>query len=242
MSILSVKSLVCVLWSRPGTPLIGPHGKRYASGTEYEVASARESWKAAGGPETMIYLHDAPAQIRQFPDSEFQKMVDKLKALKGFVAEYLPRKSPSFARPCFPSRLVLVIDQLEELFTLESITPEARANFIVAIAALARSGRVAVLAILRSDFFEKCAELPLLAELSKGGGLHHLLPPNPLEIGQMIREPAVAAGLQFEIHPETKQFLDERLRDVATRNPEALKQCWRRFNGTKRFIRGAARL
>ncbi len=33
MSILSVKSLVCVLWSRPGTPLIGPHGKRYASGT-----------------------------------------------------------------------------------------------------------------------------------------------------------------------------------------------------------------
>ncbi|HEY4781371.1 MAG TPA: hypothetical protein VIH54_06105, partial [Chthoniobacterales bacterium] len=100
----------------------------------------------------------------------------------------------------------------------------------------------AVLAILRSDFFEKCAELPLLAELSKGGGLHHLLPPNPLEIGQMIREPAVAAGLQFEIHPETKQFLDERLRDVATRNPEALKQCWRRFNGTKRFIRGAARL
>jgi hypothetical protein len=48
--------------------------------------------------------------------------------------------------------------------------------------------------------------------------------------------------LQFEIHPETKQFLDERLRDVATRNPEALKQCRRRFNGTKRFIRGAARL
>ncbi len=104
MSILSVKSLVCVLWSRPGTPLIGPHGKRYASGTEYEVASARESWKATGGPETMIYLQDATAQIRQFPDSEFQKMVDQLKALKRFVAEYLPRKSPSFARPC--SRVV----------------------------------------------------------------------------------------------------------------------------------------
>jgi len=57
-----------------------------------------------GSPETMIYLHDAPAQIRQFPDSEFQKMVDQLKALKRFVAEYLPRKSPSFARPC--SRVV----------------------------------------------------------------------------------------------------------------------------------------
>jgi hypothetical protein len=80
--------VVCILWSRLGTPLIGPDGKRYASGTEYEVASARESWKATGSPETMIYLHDAPAHIRQFPDSEFQKMVDQLKALKRFVAEY----------------------------------------------------------------------------------------------------------------------------------------------------------
>jgi hypothetical protein len=122
----------------------------------------------------------------------------------------------------FPSRLVLVIDQLEELFTLESITAEARSNFITAVAALARSGRVAVLATLRSDFFEKCAEVPLLAELSKGDGLYHLLPPDAVEIGQVIREPALAAGLQFEVHPETKQSLDERLRDAATRNPEAL--------------------
>jgi hypothetical protein len=80
--------VVCILWSRLGTPLIGPDGKRYASGTEYEVASARESRNVTGSPETMIYLHDAPAQIRQFPDSEFQKMVDQLRALKCFVAEY----------------------------------------------------------------------------------------------------------------------------------------------------------
>jgi hypothetical protein len=80
--------VICILWSRLGTPLIGPDGQRYASGTEYEVVSARESWKATGNPEVMIYLHDAPAQIRQFPDSEFQKMVDQLKALKRFVAEY----------------------------------------------------------------------------------------------------------------------------------------------------------
>lgn len=132
------------------------------------------------------------------------------------------RRSQNLEKVTFPSRLVLAIDQLEELFTLESITAETRTNFITAIAALARSGRVAVLATLRSDFFEKCSEVPLLAELSKGDGLYHLLPPNAVEIGQMIREPAIAAGLQFEVHPETKQSLDERLRDAATRNPEAL--------------------
>ena len=101
-----------------------------------------------------------------------------------------------------------MIDQVEELFTPESITPEARTDFITAIACLARSGRVAVLATLRSDFFEKCAEAPLLTELSKGDGLYHLLPPNAVEIGQMIREPALAAGLQFAA--EAKQLFRER--------------------------------
>jgi hypothetical protein len=85
----SGKTRVVTLWvGGLGTPLIGPDGKRYTSGTEYEVASARESWNATGSPEVMIYLYDAPAQIRQFPDSEFQKMVDQLKALKRFVAKY----------------------------------------------------------------------------------------------------------------------------------------------------------
>jgi hypothetical protein len=42
--------------------------------------------EATGSPEVMFYLHDAPAQIRQFP--EVQKMVDQLKALKPFGAQY----------------------------------------------------------------------------------------------------------------------------------------------------------
>ena len=33
----------------------------------------------------------------------------------------------------------------------------------------------------------------------QGDGLYHLLPPNAVEIGQMIREPEPAVGLQFVI-------------------------------------------
>jgi putative intracellular protease/amidase len=121
-----------------------------------------------------------------------------------------------------PARLVLVIDQLEELFTLEKLTPEERDGFVLALAALARSGKVYVIATLRSDFFSRCAEVPLLVELSRQDGLFHLTPPTPEEIGQIIRQPAQTAGLRFEIDGKSNQDLAERLRDAAIRSPEAL--------------------
>jgi WD40 repeat protein len=121
-----------------------------------------------------------------------------------------------------PARLVLVIDQLEELFTLERITPTERDGFVLALASLARSGKVYVIATLRSDFFARCAEVPLLVELTRGQGLYHLTPPTPEEIGQIIRQPAQSAGLRFEINSQTGQDLAERLRDAAIRSPEAL--------------------
>jgi len=34
---------VCILWSRLGTPLEGPDGLQYASGTEYEIESGHAS-------------------------------------------------------------------------------------------------------------------------------------------------------------------------------------------------------
>jgi eukaryotic-like serine/threonine-protein kinase len=439
--------VICVLWSRLGTPLVAPDGKRYRSGVEYEVMSSRAAWEANGRPNLLIYLNTAPAQIRQFPDTEFERSIQQLRALKEFIAEYcsepgtgenkgayttyselgqfeqlierhldrlfdqqLPkeqaggspnrdqllvwgRRSPfrgleafdfehaaiffgrtkaigevvnrlrkrmaevedarasrapgaeiepaafllvsamsgvgkssliragvlpllvesgaggtvwrratmrpseatgdlfeSLARAlCRPealpelvsgnitvesiadllrrnpagiefglvtaldraaagnkpteptdavetasaatpnsavaansARLVLFVDQLEELFTLERVDENQRRGFITALAAVAKSGKAYVISTLRSDFFGRCAELPLLADLSQGDGLYHLLPPSVAELGQMIRQPATAAGLRFELHPETKESLDDRLRDAATRSPEAL--------------------
>ena len=63
------------------------------------------------------------------------------------------------------ARLVLVIDQMEEMFSLESITHEQRIKFIEALDTLARSGRVWVIATLRSDFYPGCTELEILVEL-----------------------------------------------------------------------------
>jgi hypothetical protein len=124
------------------------------------------------------------------------------------------------------ARLALLVDQLEEIFTLPRFrnAPEAAADFVSALAALARSGHVFVIATLRSDFFGRCAELPELMELKAGDGAYDLPLPTSQEIGQIIRQPAIAAGLQYETigKPDEEIALDERLRDDAIGHPEAL--------------------
>jgi WD40 repeat protein len=75
---------------------------------------------------------------------------------------------------------------------------------------------------MRSDFFPRLAEFSQLLALAEGTGSYHLPPPAPVELGQIIRRPAQAAGLRFDAHPETKQGLDEALRDAASADPQVL--------------------
>ena len=115
----------------------------------------------------------------------------------------------------------MVIDQLEELFTT-GFSLEVRQKYISALAGLVRSGRVFILATLRSDFYPRYQEFPDLVELAKPSGKFDLRPPTPYELGNMIRLPAEAAGLHFEEDRETGQRLDQALRDAAAVTPESL--------------------
>ncbi|SDF06172.1 ATP-binding protein [Rhodospira trueperi] len=123
-----------------------------------------------------------------------------------------------------PARLVLVlvIDQLEEIFTDARAFPaEAVERFARLLLALADSGVVWVIATLRSDFFHRLAEVPALLALSAGDGLITLAPASGAELDQIIRLPAQAAGLTFEQDPETRAGLDTVLREAAG-GPDAL--------------------
>jgi WD40 repeat protein len=119
------------------------------------------------------------------------------------------------------ARLALVIDQLEELFTT-GFSTNVRLSYVSAVAGLVRSGRVFVLATLRSDFYPWYQQFPDLIELTQPNGKVDLRPPTAYEIGNMIRLPAEAAGLRFEQEPETGQRLDQALRDAACATPESL--------------------
>ncbi|MEQ8603380.1 MAG: hypothetical protein RIB45_08670 [Marivibrio sp.] len=120
------------------------------------------------------------------------------------------------------ARLILTVDQTEELFTTEALSAESAARFVDLIDALARSGLVYVIATMRDDFYHRTADHRTLAGLMDGEGQVHLLPPDFSEIGQMIRQPARAAGLRFEFDPKREERLDETLQAAAAKDPGAL--------------------
>ena len=120
------------------------------------------------------------------------------------------------------AKLILVIDQLEELFTVAAIPVEDQRLFIRLLAGLARSGAVWVVATLRSDFWHGAAELPELVELCAGNGRIDIATPSQAEIVEMIRNPALMAGLSFGLHEKTHLGLDAVLAQHAASEPGVL--------------------
>ena len=141
------------------------------------------------------------------------------------------------------ARLIVIVDQLEELFTIEGLPAERREAFVAALETLAQCGLVWVIATMRSDFFDRLAAFPRLAALS-AEARYLLTPPDGAEIGQIIRQPAREAGLRFERDEAKGVTLDEVIMQASTRDPGALPlleflldQLWqrRRDNGVLTF-------
>jgi tetratricopeptide (TPR) repeat protein len=120
------------------------------------------------------------------------------------------------------AKAILIIDQVEELFTIAGINPDDRRLFIQLLAGLARSGAVWVIVTLRADFWHRAAEIPELVALAEGPGRIDLAAASPAEIAEMIRKPAQAAGYSFEVHPQTGLGLDAVLAEHAAAAPGAL--------------------
>jgi WD40 repeat protein len=120
------------------------------------------------------------------------------------------------------ARLVLVLDQLEELFTNELLTPLERQRFIALILGLVRSGQVWVIATMRKDFWHQADDTPELVQAAEGNGRLELLPPTQTQLSQIIRRPAAASGVGFEHHPTTDVPLNEVIADEVAHEPGAL--------------------
>jgi len=129
---------------------------------------------------------------------------------------------PAFARSSRPVRLLLILDQMEELWTDRQTTAEDRESFLAAVEALARSGCVAVLATLRSDFYYLAQQSTIFLRLKGERGHYDLLPPDAASIHRLITEPARLSGLQFERNEKTVRSLDEVILEDASHDPNSL--------------------
>jgi tetratricopeptide (TPR) repeat protein len=195
-----------------------------------------------GNPESTDVVQDLAAELRDNPEAVALRVRDALgnaaREWKMQRAIYLQAKeeksrstgtttipgltSPARKAPELPkARLALVVDQLEELFT-SGFSSDIQQKYVSTIAGLVYSGRVFVLATLRSDFYSSYQQFSELTDLARPGGKVDLRPPTAYEIGNMIRLPAEAAGVEFERDHKSGQRLDEGLRDAASMTPESL--------------------
>jgi WD40 repeat protein len=106
------------------------------------------------------------------------------------------------------TRLVLCIDQLEELFTLAEV--DQRRAFIEQLRGLRADGRCAVLLALRADFYGALMESALWAEYDGRLPQLHVAPLSAAALRAAIVEPARVRGV----------YLDERLCDRLLRDAE----------------------
>ncbi len=128
------------------------------------------------------------------------------------------------------TRLLVIVDQFEEVFTSVR-DPAARSAFIETLVAAARAGTAAVVLALRADFYGRCAEEAALAEqLATSQVL--VGPMGRDEYRSVIEGPASRAGLVVE------PALVERLIDEVEGRPgglpllsTALVELWERRDG-----------
>jgi len=88
--------------------------------------------------------------------------------------------------------LILLVDQLENLFGTGG-----QKLFSRALRGLVASGRVWLLATMRSDRYTDLQLDPDLLSLKRDGATYDLPPPGPAEISDIVKGPARAAGLTF---------------------------------------------
>ncbi len=111
------------------------------------------------------------------------------------------------------AKLLLFIDQFEELFTITQTKYHHR--FIVMLEESVKSPHIHIILTVRADFTDRCLAFPALARLWNSGSWV-LAAPGLAALSRMITHPAKTAGLEFEAE------VSERILDDTAAEPGAL--------------------
>lgn len=170
------------------------------------LASAMLDWE----------LNDSPVFEGMSADTLAAKLEQDPQSIVDICKQSL--KNQTYATP----RFALFIDRLEVLLSSPLFSDAERSAFIELLERLATSHAVLILSACRNDFYPLLVNYPSLMAGKARGAHFDLAPPTRTELLQMIRLPAVAANLTWEIDSDTAMPLDEMLCSDAASNPDAL--------------------
>lgn len=193
---------------RPGESSDGPVAalaRRLFEATP-EIESA-EAGRPAALPELNVGAFATPEALARLLAHADETSAAPILATLARVAQ--AEKERWGTEKLLPARLLLVVDQLDEIFAT-AITDEQRDEFARLLEVLGRTGAVWIVATLRAEFYETFLKSPL-SVLAGDERTLTLKPPGLAEMAEIVREPARAADLTWETDIATGERLDERL-------------------------------
>ena len=162
----------------------------------------------------------------------------KLEKMMRQKTETLHLIGSKFASRSNAPRLLLAVDQFEEVFTQCRDEDERRAFVENLLTAANKQGSVTILLGLRADFYDRCAYFEGLRELVSQQQ-EFIGPMNQQELVRVIAEPARQGGWQF-VEGLVEQILEDAGQEPG-RLPllsHALRETWERRRGVAMTLAG----
>jgi serine/threonine protein kinase/tetratricopeptide (TPR) repeat protein len=169
---------------RPGREPLVALAAMLGAITHQQSSSSDIGSSSNNTPETLV---DSAASVMLGP------LIERMSAEPGYLGARLRARATSKLR-----RIVVFVDQLEELYTLGTM-PDERAAFLACLAAVAddAASPLRVILSMRSDFLDRLTEDRRLgAEVTRG--LVLLPPMDPDGMRQALLQPIEAAEYRFE--------------------------------------------
>jgi WD40 repeat protein len=214
--------------------VIGPSGAGKTSFVRAGVMATRPSgWAAAvttPGTSPLLMLGQALAPELASDPQALRQLVRFEDPEAAFEVLVRWRKAHAEA--------LLVVDQLEELFTLNP--KEAQARFAAFLGRLAKDGDVHVLLSLRDDFLMRCGEQEPLTRVFTE--LTPLLPMGQDALRRALVEPARREGYRFENDALVEEMVDsvEGARGALPLLAFAVSRLWEKRDREKKLLTRAA--
>ena len=186
--------------------VVGASGSGKSSLVAAGVLPALED-NAIYGSQDWVFLRFTPAEVSDNPfmalANAFKPILEKRGIQTRKMADALaadPRAMNAYVIMALDgsqewAKLLLFIDQFEEFFTL--VDPTYHQKFVDLLALASETERVRCVVTMRSDFYHRCLDWPVLNTLFSEGQ-YALLAPGVGALYEMITRPANRAGLKFE--------------------------------------------
>ncbi|MFN3215170.1 MAG: protein kinase domain-containing protein [Acidimicrobiales bacterium] len=194
-----VTELLESLSARPLTVVVGPSGSGKSSVVRGGLIPAIRAGAIAGsadwfvtqmvpGSDPIQALETALLRVAVNPPASLRDQLAEDGGLLRAVLRVLPDDTTT---------LLIVIDQLEELFTMSGSTERARFLHELAAAVTAPGSPLRVVATLRADHYDVPLRHPAFAELVTAGTVT-VRPMTPAELERVVVLPAASVGVDVE--------------------------------------------